>query len=192
MLSAQPHIEDLLATERLRPLRRVEYDRLVEDGFFDEDEKVELLDGVIVEMTPQGLGHAASIEELTHLLVLALATRARVRVQLPFAASDISEPEPDIAVVPPADPRRSHPGQAFLLIEVADSSLGKDRRVKTRIYAQAGVPEYWIVDVSGRTIEVRTDPGDGSYRQVRVAGQGDTIRLQAFPDVEIAVSDVVR
>jgi Uma2 family endonuclease len=191
-LSSQPHIEDLLSTERLRPLRRVEYERLVEEGFFDEDEKIELLEGVIVQMTPQGLGHAASIEELTHLLVLALATRARVRVQLPFAASDVSEPEPDVAVVPPADPRRSHPESAFLLIEVAESSLGKDRRVKTRIYATAGVPEYWVVDVSGRSIEVRTDPGDGVYRQVRVVRPGEAIRLQAFPDVEIAVSDVVR
>jgi len=192
VLSFQPHIEDLVATERLRPLRRVEYDRLVEDGFFDEDEKIELLEGVIVQMTPQGLGHAASIEELTHLLVLALNTRARVRVQLPFAASAISEPEPDLAVVPPSEPRRSHPERAFLLIEVADSSLNKDRRVKTRIYATAGVPEYWVVDVSGRSIEVRTDPGEGSYRQVRVARPGESIRLQAFPDVELAVSDVLR
>lgn len=176
----------------MRPLRRVEYDRLVDQGFFDEDEKIELLDGVIVQMTPQGLGHAASIEELTHLLVLALSTRARVRVQLPFAASDISEPEPDLAVVPPADSRRSHPEEAFLLIEVAESSLRKDRRVKTRIYAAAGVPEYWVVDVSGRTIEVRTDPGEDKYQQVRVARAGETIRLQSFPDVEIAVSDVIR
>ncbi|HVT06342.1 MAG TPA: Uma2 family endonuclease, partial [Polyangia bacterium] len=97
VLSGQPHIEDLVTTERLRPLRRVEYDRLVELGFFDEDEKIELLDGVIVQMTPQGLAHAAAIEVLTHQLVVALATRARVRVQLPFAASDISEPEPDLA-----------------------------------------------------------------------------------------------
>jgi Uma2 family endonuclease len=192
VLSGQPHIEDLVATERLRPLRRVEYDRLVELGFFDEDEKIELLDGVIVQMTPQGLEHAAAIEVLTHRLVLALATRARVRVQLPFAASDISEPEPDLAVVPLGDPRLSHPEQALLLIEVADSSLGKDRRVKARIYAAAGVPEYWLVDVAGRSIEVRTDPGDDTYRHVRVMRQGETIRLQAFPDVEIAVSDIVR
>lgn len=192
MLSGQPHIEDLVATERLRPLRRVEYDRLVELGCFGEDEKVELLEGVIVQMTPQGLEHAAAIESLTHRLVLALATRARVRVQLPFAASDISEPEPDLAVVPPGDPRLSHPEQALLLIEVADSSLSKDRRVKTRIYAAAGVPEYWVVDVAGRTIEVRTEPGVDGYRQARIARPGETIRLRAFPDVEIAVSDVLR
>jgi len=165
---------------------------MVEEGFFDEDEKIELLDGVIVQMTPQGIGHAAAIERLTQVLVLALAPRARVRVQLPYAASDVSEPEPDVAVVPPGDPERSHPDRSLLLVEVAESSLAKDRRVKTRIYAAAGVPEYWIVDVAGRTIEVRTDPAEGSYRRVRIARPGETIRLQAFPDVEIAVSDVVR
>jgi Uma2 family endonuclease len=192
VLSFQPHIADLVASERLRPLRRVEYDRLVQAGFFEQDDKIELLEGVIVQMTPQGLGHAAAIERLTQLLVLALAPRARVRVQLPYAASEISEPEPDLAVVPPGEPEQSHPDRALLLIEVAESSLNKDRRVKTRIYAASGVPEYWVVDVSGRTVEVRTDPGDEAYRQVRVARPGDTISLRAFPDVEIAVSDVIR
>jgi Uma2 family endonuclease len=192
VLSSQPHIEDLLATELLRPLRRVEFERMVEQGFFDEDEKIELLDGVIVQMTPQGIGHAAAIERLTQILVLALAPRARVRVQLPYAASDISEPEPDLAVVPPGDPERSHPRRSLLLVEVAESSLSKDRRVKTRIYAAADVPEYWVVDVAGRTIEVRTVPREDSYHQIRVAGPGEKIRLEAFPDVEIAVSDVVR
>ncbi len=165
---------------------------MVDQGFFEDDERIELLDGVIVQMTPQGMGHAAAIERLTHLLVLALAPRARVRVQLPYAASDLSEPEPDLAVVPPGDPEQSHPDRSLLLVEVAESSLSKDRRVKTRIYATAGVPEYWIVDVSGRTIEVRTEPGEGNYRRVRVARPGESIRLQAFPDVEIAVADVVR
>lgn len=191
MLSSQSHIDDLLATERLRPLRRVEYDRLAELGFFDEDEKVELLDGVIVRMTPQGIGHAAAIEQLTRLFVLGLDPRARVRVQLAFAASDISEPEPDLAIVPPGDPRLSQPDQALLLVEVGDSSLNKDRRVKARIYAAAGVPEYWFVDVAARAIEVRTEPGEDAYRQLRVARPRETIRLQAFPDVEIAVSDIL-
>lgn len=88
------------------------------------------------------------MEILTHRLVLALDTRARVRVQLPFAASDISEPEPDLAVVPPGDPRLAHPEHASLVVEVADSSLSKDRRVKTRIYATAGVPEDVEIAVS--------------------------------------------
>ncbi len=192
MLSSQSHIEDLLATERLRPLRRVEYERLGEEGFFDEDDRVELLEGVIVQMSPRGTRHDGALERLVRLFVLALADRAAVRPQLAYAASDISEPEPDLAVVPPGDHDREHPSQAFLLIEVSDSSLSKDRRVKTRIYAAAAVPEYWVVDVNAGTIEVRTQPTGDGYAQLRVARAGETIRLQAFPDVEIAVSDVVR
>jgi Uma2 family endonuclease len=192
VLSAQPHIEDLLATERLRPLRRVEYDRMVEDGFFDEDDKIELLDGVIVEMPRQGPRHAATIQRLTHLMVLAVGRQARVRVQLPFAASDISEPEPDLAVVPAGPDDQSHPSRALLVIEVAETSLAKDRRVKSRIYAATGAPEYWVVDVNAETVEIRTEPGVDGYQQVRVARPGESIRLQGFLDVEIAVSDVVR
>lgn len=192
MLSAQPHIEDLLATERLRPLRRVEYERLGQEGFFDEDERVELLEGVIVQMSPRGTRHDAALERLNRLFVLALADRSAIRPQLAYAASDISEPEPDLAVVPRRDHDREHPSEAFLLIEVADSSLSKDRRVKTCIYATAAVPEYWVVDVNAGTIEVRTQPTGEAYGHLRVARPGHTIRLQAFPDVEIAVSDVLR
>jgi Uma2 family endonuclease len=192
VLSAQPHIEDLVATERLRPLRRVEYERLGEEGFFDEDDRVELLEGVIVQMSPRGTRHDAAIERLNRLFVLALDQRAAVRPQLAYAASDISEPEPDLAVVPPGDHDREHPSEAFLLVEVADSSLSKDRRIKTRIYAAAAVPEYWVVDVNAGTIEVRTEPGSDGYGDLRVARPGETIRLQAFPDLEIAVSDVLR
>lgn len=193
MLSAQPHIEDLLATERLRPLRRVEYERLGQEGFFDDDnERVELLEGVIVQMSPRGTRHDGTLERLVRLFVLALADRAAIRPQLAYAASEISEPEPDLAVVPPGDHDREHPSTAFLLIEVADSSLSKDRRIKTRIYADAAVPEYWVIDVNGGTIEARTQPTSDAYGHVRVARAGDTIRLQAFPDVEIAVSDVLR
>ncbi len=181
-----------MATERLRPLRRVEYDRLVEEGYFDEDDKIELLDGVIVEMTRQGARHAATIQRLTHLLVFAVGDRAAVRIQIPFAASDISEPDPDVAVVPRGDDDRAHPPQALLLIEVAETSLAKDRRVKTRIYATNGAPEYWLIDVAAGAIEVRTRPVREGYGEVRIARPGETIRLQAFPDVEIAVSDVVR
>lgn len=187
----QPNIEDLVASERLRPLRRVEYDWMVGQGFF-EAEKVELLDGVIVEMNPQGTRHAATVQRLTPLFVLALRGRADVRVQSPFVASDISEPEPDLAIVPPGDYDAAHPSQALLLIEVAESSINKDRRVKTRVYAAAGVPEYWLVDVAMGTIEIRTQPASDGYTRVRIARPGDSIALQAFPDIEIAVGDVVR
>ncbi|MES1209742.1 MAG: Uma2 family endonuclease, partial [Pseudomonadota bacterium] len=126
-MSAQPHIEDLVSSERLRPLRRAEYDWMVDQGFF-QDEKVELLEGIIVEMSPEGPRHAATIERLVRLFVLRLADRAGVRSGSPYAASEISEPEPDLAVVPAGDHDLAHPSEAYLLVEVASSSLAKDRR----------------------------------------------------------------
>ena len=92
MLSAQPHIEDLVSSERLRPLRRAEYDWMVDQGFF-QDEKVELLEGIIVEMSPEGPRHAATIERLNRLFVLRVRRPRRVRAQCPYAASEISEPD---------------------------------------------------------------------------------------------------
>lgn len=191
VLSSQSHIQDLVASERLRPFRRSEYERLADAGFF-QDERVELLDGAIVEMTPQGTRHAGTIQMLTDGLAAALGSRASLRVQLPFAAADTSEPEPDLLVVPPGDYTRSHPTKAWLIIEVAGSTLKKDRRVKSAIYAAAGVPEYWLVDLVAGVIEVRTHPAGDVYAEVRSGRPGDRIRLQAFPDVELAVSDIIR
>lgn len=180
-----------IAPDRLRPLRRVEYERLVEIGVF-EGERVELLYGMVVEMVPHGPPHDAAIEELTEILVTALAGRARVRVQSAFAASDGSEPQPDIAVVPRGDYRRAHPTEAWLIVEVAESSLKKDRGIKAQLYAESGVPEYWVVDVVARTIEVRCDIAAETYARVTTYHAGDTVVLQRFPDVQVAVSDVIR
>ena len=119
-----------------------------------------------------------------------LAGRARVRCQLPFIASDASEPEPDVAVVPVADYRQAHPDRAFLIVEVANSSHKVDH-LKADLYAAAAVPEYWIVDVPGRSIEVRTDPVNGTYATMRTYRKGDTVALATFPDVTVAVDAVV-
>jgi len=119
----------------VRPLRRIEYEVLVEQGMFGEGEHVQLLDGELVEMSPQGAAHAAVVESLTELLVPALLGKARVRVQLPFAAGDASEPEPDVAVVSAATTRHRHPDSALLVIEVADISClstSGGRRASTR------------------------------------------------------------
>jgi len=164
---------------------------MAEEGFF-EDERLELLDGVILEVTPQGTRHAATVQRLTDRLAAALGSRASLRVQLPFAASETSEPEPDVAVVQIGDYDRAHPGQALLVIEVAESSLEKDRGVKARIYAAAGVPEYWLVDVVSATIEVRTRPAGDEYSQIRTVRAGERVSLSAMRDVVIEVADIVR
>jgi Uma2 family endonuclease len=177
--------------ERIRPLRRVEYDKLVELGAF-ENERIELLEGVLVPMSPIGPPHASAVQKLTELLVPALLGRASVRIQNPFAALENSEPEPDVVVAPRSDYDTAHPADAYLVIEVSDSSLKQDRGVKKRIYAECKVPEYWVVDLVQRRIEVYTDPLDGLYRSTVAYERGQTIRLQCFPDVEVRVLDVVK
>ncbi|MEZ6187602.1 MAG: Uma2 family endonuclease [Planctomycetota bacterium] len=174
----------------LRFLRREEYDRMVEVGLF-QDEKLELLRGLLVRMSPSGAPHMAVIERLTELLVLALNRRAWVRVQGAFAASADSQPEPDLAVVPREDNSQAHPSAAHLLIEVSDSSLQIDRQVKAAIYAANGVPEYWIVNLVDDVVEVRTEPKGDAYARVTPYRPGDTIRLMAFPDVTVDVSAVL-
>jgi Uma2 family endonuclease len=172
-------------------LRRVEYDKLVELGVF-QDERIELLDGVLVPMSPIGPRHSSAIDFLTLLLVRALGDRARIRVQNPFVASDISEPQPDVLVAPLGDYTADHPGDAHLVIEVAESSLRIDRGRKLRIYAERGVPEYWIVDVVSRRIEVHREPQAGTFRTVRVYEGEDAIVPLRFPDVSIRVNEIIK
>jgi len=173
---------------RVRPLRRIEYDRLVALGVF-EDEKIELLRGALVEMSPQGSPHADCAAQLAQLLIRRLADLGHVRAHSPFAATEDSEPEPDVAVYPPGRYAAGHPETAFLLVEVADSSLRKDRGLKSEIYAENGVPEYWIVDLVHGTVEVRTQPVDGQYARLQTYRRGERIALAAFPEVVLATDD---
>jgi len=174
----------------VRRLRRAEYEKLVEAGVF-ENERVELLYGTIVDMSPIGTSHEAAVDSLNELLVLRLAGRATVRIQNSIAASDGSQPQPDVAVVPRKSYREEHPTEALLLIEVADSSLATDRGVKAQLYAECGVPEYWVVNVRDGIIEVHTEIVGGVYTRVEPYRPGGSIRLTSFSDVEIAVSDVL-
>src|SRR5207249_1079206 len=129
---------ELVEPEHIRPISRKEYDRMVEVGILDEDERCELLRGAIVTMSPQKWHHAAMVSWLNEQLIRQLDTSYEVRPALPFAADDWSEPEPDIAVTRKDHARREHPSAVFLIIEVAESSLRKDRKIKTGIYAEAG------------------------------------------------------
>lgn len=177
-------------SSRVRRLKREEYDRLVELGVF-EREHVELIRGVIVRMSPQGAAHAAPIEVLNELLVPALLGRARVRVQLPLVAPDDSEPEPDVAVVDRADHTMQHPNAAHLVIEVARTSAEYDRATKGPLYAAMNVPEFWVVDVTAKAIEVYRRPREGRYEEATVLRAGATVALAAFPDVAIDVATVL-
>jgi Uma2 family endonuclease len=181
---------DPLPISSLRPLRRAEYDRLVELGAF-ADEHIELLHGQLIQMSPQGTLHAYVIGQLTQILVPRLLGRALVRVQMPLAVSDISEPEPDVALVDPRPHLADHPQSAFLVVEVAGDSLRKDRTVKARLYAECGVPEYWLVDVEAGVVEVRRGPGARGYRRTTRHGHEETLRLLRFSDVEVVLAEVL-
>ena len=180
---------DLLLPEKPRPLKRDEYDRLVALGVF-EGERVELLHGMLVAMSPQDPGHTSPIGQLNMLLVPALQKRALVRVQSPILAVDESEPEPDLAVVPIADYRKVHPEQAHLIVEVALSSTRKDRLVKAPLYARSGFAEYWLVDVTAGSVEVFRGPSPDGYRAVTVHNAGASVSIEAFPDVVVRVDDI--
>lgn len=159
-------------------------------GLF-EDERVELLRGVIVAMAPNDPPHASPVQRLTKRLVLALGDRAEVRVQLPIIAVDDSEPEPDLAVVPPGDYALGHPDRAYLVIEVADSSLRKDRLLKGPLYAASGFEEYWIVNVPEQVVEIHRGPSAGGWSRVTRHGRDETVGVEAFPDVALAVATFV-
>jgi Uma2 family endonuclease len=175
--------------ERQRPLRREEYERMIDAGLF-QNERVELIRGIIVRVSPQNSAHATVVQILNRLLVPALLGRADVRVQLPFAATADSMPEPDLAVVAVTRFGEPHPSHAFLVIEVADSSLEEDRTDKAEVYATAGVAEYWVVNVPDRSIEVHTEPSRGGYTRVTPHRMGADVALGAFPDVTIRLGEL--
>jgi Uma2 family endonuclease len=177
----------LLAPQKPRPLKRAEYDRLVAAGVF-EDERVELIEGVIVTMSPNNPEHASPIQILNELLVPALVGRAIVRIQLSIVAARESEPEPDVAIVPLGDYRHAHPTQAHCIIEVAHSSVSKDRNIKAPLYAASGFGEYWLVNVPEQVIEVFRDSDGTQYRSRTRAAVDEAVTLEAFPDVTIPVA----
>ncbi len=176
----------MAASDAFRPLRRSEYERLVELGAFGDD-RLELLRGVLCLMSPQGSRHASIIQVLNRSLLGPLAGRAEVRIQMPLALSDDSEPEPDLAIVPPGDYWDGHPTTAHLIVEVAESRPERDR-LKLALYAEAGLPEVWLIDVGARAVEVHREPDGGHYGELRTLRPGDTLAVAAFPDVTLPVS----
>ncbi|MDB4954742.1 MAG: hypothetical protein JWO36_2311 [Myxococcales bacterium] len=176
--------------EKIRPLRRVEYDALVAKGFY-EDERVELLFGMVLTMAPIDPGHSMAVTRISNHLAFSLHGRAMVCTQAPFAASDLSEPEPDVFVTSKDHVWRDHPDHAYLIVEVSRSSLQRDRGPKRKLYGASAVEEYWIVDQVNERVLVFRDPHEGSWRIQTTHARGDSIALLRFPDVSIAVADVL-
>jgi Uma2 family endonuclease len=181
-------------TVRTKLWTREEYDRLVAAGAFAPDSRIQLINGEIVEMTPQGAAHATALRCLQKSLESVFSSGYDVRTQLPLAlvGDPMSEPEPDIAVVPGSieDYRERHPGTAVLVVEVADSSLDYDRGCKLRMYARAGIPEYWILNLGDRILEVYRDPDrvPETYRAVTKLQANEHAAPLSFPAAHIQVS----
>ena len=164
---------------------------LVREGVLSERDRVELLNGVVVAMAPSNPRHAAAVAKAAEVLQSSLRGRAAVRCQLALVLGERSVPEPDVAVVPGQNDHyvRSHPRTALLVVEVSDWSLGQDRITKAAVYATAGIPEYWIVNLRDDRVEVRRDPDAtrGLYRSECFFQRGESIELAAFPGASVAV-----
>ena len=184
---------------RARRWTRIEYDRLIEGGFFRPGDAVELLGGQLVVAEPQGSRHFATLRATQEALRAAFGAGWEIRGQGPLALDEESEPEPDLAVVPGSyrDYQAAHPSRPLLVVEIAETSLALDRGHKGSLYARAGLPDYWIVNLAERTLEVYRDPGPDPaapfgwrYRRASVVGPGAAVAPLARPDRPIEVDDL--
>ena len=171
------------------------YFGLVERGVLRPEDHVELLDGIIVAEPPQDPDHAAASSQIDRILHDVIGRRAAIRVQLPLVLGPYSAPEPDVAVVPgtESDYARRHPTTALLVVEVARTSLPKDRLSKSRLYAAAAIPEYWLVNLKDDCLEVfrQPDPVARSYTNNFVARRGEHVSLVEFPDASVAIDGLL-
>jgi len=172
-----------------------DYHRMAQAGILGEDDRVELIDGEIVDMAPIGPRHAGTVKRLADLLSGALRGRAILSVQDPVRLGERSEPQPDVALLRPrADYYASgHPTAAdvLLVVEVAETSADYDRQVKVPLYARHGVAEAWLVDLAAGAVEVYRGPGAGSYGEVRTLGRGETLSPLAFPELTLTVDEIL-
>lgn len=179
--------------------RRDEYHRMAEAGIFN-GQRVELIEGEVVEMSPQGGPHFTAIALAEEALRRIFGQGYVVRAQGPLCVGELSEPEPDVAVVPGAvrDYREAHPATALLVVEIADSTLTFDRGEKASLYAKASIPDYWIVNLIDRQVEIRRNPapmagqpyGHG-YKNITIFTQAEIVSPLAAPQATVRVSDLL-
>lgn len=194
----------LMVAADLRLLSVQDYHRMVEAGVLAPDERVELIAGQLYKMAAKGTAHSAAVTRIERVLKARLGVkrsypegnRVLLRFQDPIQLDDYSEPEPDIAVVnvDPLDYEDHHPtsGEVYLLIEVADSTLKRDRKLKAPAYAQSGIQDYWILDVNLRQLRVFRLPSATGYASEVVLSESEVVAPLAFPDCQIFVREMVR
>ncbi|TCZ56708.1 Uma2 family endonuclease [Roseicella aquatilis] len=172
-----------------------EYYRMAEADIFEPGERVELIEGEIIDMAPIGSEHNGAVTGLNRKFILGAGERAVVTVQGPLRLSDVSEPQPDLLLLKPrADDYRSEhpvPSEVLLLVEVADSSLRFDRGVKLPLYARHKVPEVWIVNLGDNVVDVYRTPKDDAYLTTRRAARGEVLEPALLPGLRIPVTEVL-
>ena len=174
---------------------RRQYHQMAETGVLEPDARVELLNGQIIDMSPIGPFHGGVVKRLNRTFSNLSRGRWLVSTQDPTGLDDYSEPQPDIMLLRPADDdytsRHPEPDDIFLLIEVSDSSLDKDRGEKLQAYARAGIGEVWIINLPDERVEIYRDPLAGQYRQTLTAEAGATVQPLAFPDATLDVAKLL-
>ncbi len=172
-----------------------EYDRMIRSGIFTEDERIELIEGDIVKMSPIGKLHAACVIRLTMLLTRIVGQLALVSVQNPIHPNDFSRPQPDVALLKPRDDfyAQAHPmpDDILLIVEVADTTAAFDRAVKVPLYARAGIPVVWLIDLQRDLIEIYSQPVNGAYQEVRDARRGDTLTLESLSVLKLSIDEIL-
>ncbi len=164
-----------MAVEELHRISPEEYRRLVDAGVFDEDARIELIDGLLLDMSPKTRAHEKAITWLNRWLITAVdPARFEVRIAAPLTLA-ASEPEPDLAVIPLTAPQPNHPATAELIIEVAVSSQQRDLVQKPPVYARAGVSAYWVIDLDRRCAMIHSTAEDGRYSEVAEVWQGELV-----------------
>jgi Uma2 family endonuclease len=177
-----------MAIDEVHRLTAEEYHRMIDSGGFDEDARIELIDGLLLDMSPKTPRHENVIAALADRLFRELdVARYQPRVGAPLSIGD-SEPESDLIVLERGTAQPYHPSTAALVIEVAVSSQRRDLRTKPAIYARAGVPAYWVIDVDGGRAVAHTDPGADGYASVEIVTELSASHIGLAP---IAVADVL-
>ncbi len=178
---------------KLRQITVKEYDAMIENGVFDANDQVELLNGAIVEKMPQGTKHSAATYRIAKKFFKIFDEKAIVRIQDAIWLDGISEPEPDIVVAYPKkdDYEKSHPTPAeiYLILEVSDSTLSYDRNAKSEAYSRAGIRQYLVLNLPDKTIEDYREPSANGFQAKQTYRLGQEFNLVAFPEVVISVSD---
>lgn len=187
-----PSLEQEIASRRFTVS---EYYKMAEAGIIQPDERVELIEGSIFRMSPKGTGHSAATTLAARFFIENLGNRAVVRIQEPVLLDEHSEPEPDIVLAIPGEKNYAHhhptPGEILLVMEISDTTLHYDRTVKARLYAQAGIPQYCLLNLNRREIEDYRDPGEEGYRSKQTYTADQSFSLEAFPDLNIPVSNLL-